>query len=88
MPVSWGCLRCTLMTEGRDPRTTSYTRDVQTRNPKMVRHDLRAGQQEEAAKGEATAAYIPHPQLQSSPSTPSFIVIPADLLVAGLLLIV
>lgn len=44
----------------KGPRATSHTRDVQTRNPKIVRHDLRAGQQEEAARGEATEAYILH----------------------------
>lgn len=78
------------MTEGRDPRTTVDTRDAQTRNRKIVRHDSRAGQQKEAARGgEATAAYIPHSQLQlRPPSTHSSIFISADLLVAGLLLIV
>jgi len=44
----------------KGPRATSHTRDVQTRNPKIVRHDLRAGQQEEAARREATEAYILH----------------------------
>lgn len=78
------------MAEGRDLRATVDTRGVQTRNLKIVRHDLRAGQQKEAAGGgEATAACIPHPQLQLRPSsTRSSIFISTDLLVAGLLLIV